>query len=98
MVCKTPSCEYELRGRATGSVGTWVITKQDKAHTCRYESSRTYHAQLTTLIIADIIEVTIKKDPCISIQGVANCVRIMHNNVTPKYNRLWRGREIAIAR
>ena len=98
VVCKTPGCEYELRGRATGSGQTWVITMQDKAHTCRSESSRTDHAQLTASIIADIIEVTIKKDPCISIQGVANCVRIMHDNVTPKYNRLWRGREIAIAR
>ena len=98
VVCKTPGCDYELRGKATGLRDTWVITKQDKPHTCRSEASRTDHAQLTASIIADIIADTIKKDPCMSIQGVANCVRIKHNHVTPKYNRLWRGREVAIAR
>lgn len=83
VVCKTPSCEYELRAKSSSMGETWVITKQDKPHTYRYEASRTYYAQLTTSIIADIIKSTIKKDPCMSIQGVANRVRIKHDNVMP---------------
>ena len=53
---------------------------------------------MSDCIIANVIRTTIKDDPCMSIQSVANCVRTQYDNVRPKYNRLWRGRELAIAR
>ena len=37
VVCKTQGCGYELKENATGLGDTWVITKQDKPHTCRSE-------------------------------------------------------------
>ena len=96
--CKDNCCDFRLFAKPQGIGDAWVIKKCHFPHSCRTPASRTDHAQLTASIITDIIADTIKKDPCMSIQGVANCVSIKHNNVTPKYNRLWRGREVAIAR
>ena len=55
------------------------------------------HECLTASLIADVIENNIKNDLCMSIRTVADIVLAVYNNVTPKYNRLWRGRELAIA-
>ena len=97
-MCKDKNCRYELRAKPTGCGDAWVITKQDRPHTCRTESTRDDHECLTASLIADVIENAIKKDPCMSIQTVADIVLSVYDNVTPKYNRLWRGRELAIAR
>ncbi|XP_078165588.1 uncharacterized protein LOC144560300 [Carex rostrata] len=53
---------------------------------------------LTASIIVDIIGTSIKEDPTMSIWSVANCVRVRFGSITPKYNKLWRGRELAVAR
>ena len=75
-----------------------MITEQDTSHTCTSEYTRTDHAQLMASIIADIIGTSIKEDPTMSIQSVANCVKVRFGSITPKYNKLWRGRELAVAR
>ncbi|XP_078148864.1 uncharacterized protein LOC144544282 [Carex rostrata] len=75
-----------------------MITEQESPHTCTFEYTRTDHAQLTASIIAYIIETSIKEDPTMSIWSVANCVRVSFGSITPDYNKLWRGREIAVAR
>jgi hypothetical protein len=98
VVCKDKDCSFKLRAQPTGDGDAWVITEQNHPHTCRTDHTRTDNAMLTASIIADIIEDSIKKDPAMSIQSVANCVRVKYNNCEPRYNRLWRGRELAIAR
>jgi len=98
ILCSTPGCRFKLKAKATYNGDTWMITEQDKPHTCTSEYTRTDHAQLTASIIADIIEPFIKEDPTKSIRDVAHCVRVRFGSITPKYNKLWRGREIAVAR
>lgn len=96
--CSTPGCRFKLKARATNAGDTWMITEQDTPHTCESEFERSDHAQLTASIIADLIESGIKEDPTMSIRSVAHCVRVRFGSITPKYNKLWRGRELAVAR
>ncbi|XP_078178581.1 uncharacterized protein LOC144572779 [Carex rostrata] len=96
--CSTSGCHFKLKAKATNAEDTWMITEQDTPHTCTSEYTRTDHAQLTASIIADIIESGIKEDPTMSIRSVAHCVRVRFGSITPKYNKLWRCREIAVAR
>ena len=48
--------------------------------------------------IADVIADTIRRDVASSINHIADVVRTKFSMVIPKYNKLWRGREFAIAR
>ncbi|XP_078151905.1 uncharacterized protein LOC144547193 [Carex rostrata] len=96
--CRTSGCRFKLKARATKIGDTWKITEQDTAHTCTSEYTRIDHAQLTASIIADIIGPNIKENPTMSIRSVAHCVKVRFGSITPKYNKLWRGRELAVAR
>ncbi|XP_078149951.1 uncharacterized protein LOC144545238 [Carex rostrata] len=89
----TPGCRFKLKAKATNQGDTWKITEQDTPHTCTSEYTRTDHAQLTASIIADIIGPSIKEDSTMSIRSVANCVRVRFGSITPKYSKVWRGRE-----
>ena len=48
-------------------------------------------------MVACAIDGTVRKDVCGSINHIRDVVKATYKNVTPKYNKLWRGRELAIA-
>ena len=56
LLCKDPNCRYELRAKPTRCGDAWVITKQDRPHTCMTEHTRDDHECLTASLIADVIE------------------------------------------
>jgi hypothetical protein len=96
--CKDNCCDFRLFAKPQGIGDAWVIKKCHVPHSCRTPASRTDHAQLTASIIADVIADTIKRDVASSINHIADVVRTKFSMVIPKYNKLWRGRELAIAR
>ncbi|XP_078167095.1 uncharacterized protein LOC144561871 [Carex rostrata] len=99
VLCSThPHCEFRLFATPAGSGEAWMIKKCEPPHTCKSASTRTDHSNLTASLIADAIEEDIKLDPSMSIKAVAMTVRHKYKYVIPKYNRLWRGRELAICR
>ncbi|XP_078172766.1 uncharacterized protein LOC144566590 [Carex rostrata] len=99
VICKNaPRCEFRLYATPAGSGEAWIIKKCEPPHTCKSASTRTDHSNLTASLIADAIEADIKLDPSMSIKAVAMAVRHKYIHVIPKYNRLWRGRELAICR
>jgi hypothetical protein len=98
VVCKDSRCDFRLFAKPQGIGEAWIIKKCPVRHSCRASATRTDHAQLTASIIADIIDDTIKKDVAASINHIADVVKMRYRMVTPKYNKLWRGRELAIAR
>ena len=98
VICKDPNCGYKLFARPTGVGSNWEIIKNPMVHTCRSPANRHDHAQLTAAMIADVIEPAIMDDVTTSIKQVSHLVKVQYDMFTPKYNKLWRGRELAIAR
>ena len=66
-------------------------------HTCFGSAGRLDSGQMTARRIADIIKPGLLDDLEMTIKGVRNAVRIAHKTIEPSYNKLWRGRELAIA-
>jgi hypothetical protein len=66
-------------------------------HICRATAVRVDHAQLTAKMIADVIRKDVEKDHSITVKQVQALVRKVYPGVNAKYNKLWHGREIAIA-
>ncbi|XP_078177055.1 uncharacterized protein LOC144571584 [Carex rostrata] len=95
--CKDTRCMWRLYGKALGVGSTWVIRKCQYPHTCSVSAAQTNHAQLTATMVADAIRVDLKKDLTLSITNIRELIRKAYPNVTPLYNKLWRGRELAIA-
>jgi hypothetical protein len=52
---------------------------------------------LTSAVIADVIRDDLKENLELSIMNIRQLVRQRYKNVKPHYNKLWRGRELAIA-
>jgi len=95
--CKDIRCEWRLYAKAAFFGSKWTIKKCPTPHTCRAPLSRTDHAQLTASMIAEVIREDIREDVTKSIKDIKGLVRKVYTGVTPKYNKLWRGRELAIA-
>ena len=55
------------------------------------------HGQLTARIVADIIKPGLRENLEMSVKEVRNLVKNQFPTVEPSYNKLWRGREEAIA-
>ncbi|XP_040377304.1 uncharacterized protein LOC107303549 [Oryza brachyantha] len=76
---------------------SWKIQTCQYPHTCRAPADRFDHAQLTATIIADVIRDDLKENLELSIMSIRQLVRQRYKTVKPHYNKLWRGRELAIA-
>ena len=81
-----------------GKGEAWIIKDVKGPHTCKSASKRKDHTALTASVIADVIMEDIKEEPAMSIKEVARAVRRIYPYVIPHYNRLWRGRELAVCR
>ena len=95
--CKDSRCTWRLYATSSFFGSRWVIKTLTQPHTCRASTDRTDHAQLTAKMIAHIIKDDIREDVTKSISNIRGLVRKKYDGIIPKYNRLWRGRELAIA-
>ena len=95
--CINDSCMWRLYATPTKIGSCWQIRKCPYSHTCRAPANRTDHSQLSASIIADVIREALKDDLELSIKNVRALVKQCYRNVRPSYNKLWRGRERAIA-
>jgi hypothetical protein len=64
---------------------------------CRATAGRVDHAQLTTKMIMDIIHEDVEKDQTITIKQVHVLIRKTYQGVNPKYDKLWRWKEIVVS-
>ena len=83
--------------RNLGLSESWIISKQPIPHGCKVPATRADHCQLTAEMVAIAIDETMRRDVCASINHIRDVVKATYKNVTPKYNKIWRGRELAIA-
>jgi len=95
--CRDDFYKFRLSVKPNGLLGSWIITKQAIPHGCKVPTIRADHCQLTVEMIALAIDDTIRRDVCAPINHILDVVKKEYKNVTPKYNKLWRGRELAIA-
>ena len=95
--CRNPNCMWELYAVPTRSDSAWVIRKCPFLHTCTSAAAMVDHDQLTSQLIADIIVPELKENMGMSIKTVGGIVRTRFPGVKPTYNKLWRGRETAMA-
>jgi hypothetical protein len=92
--CKDPNCEWRLYAKTVGN--SWAIMKCPYQHICRATAARVDHAQLTKMIAYIICE-DVEKDQTITIKQVHAFIRKVYPGVNPKYNKLWRGKEIDVS-
>jgi hypothetical protein len=95
--CRDDFCKFRLSAKSKGLSESWIITKQAIPHGCKVSATRADHCQLTAEMIGLAIDDTIRRDVCAPINHIRDVVKKAYKNVTPKYNKLWRGRELAIA-
>jgi len=94
--CKTQNCEWRLYAKCTDS-GDWVIAKNHYKHSCFGSATRLDHHQMTARMIANIIAVSLRENLEMTVKQVRAAVKSIHSTIEPSYNKLWRGREVAIA-
>jgi hypothetical protein len=95
--CKDSRCIWRLYAKSGLFSSKWEIKTIRAPHTCHADASRTDHAQLTAEMIAEVVRQDIREDVTLNIRNIKGLVRKKYGGVTPKYNKLWRGRELAIA-
>ncbi|XP_078161847.1 uncharacterized protein LOC144557190 [Carex rostrata] len=94
--CKDTRCNWRLYATSSYFGARWTIKTLNTPHTCCAPTNRTDHAQLTAAVIANVIRDDIREDITKSISDLKSIVRAHFKGIVPKYNRLWRGRELAI--
>jgi len=95
--CKDTRCAWRLYAKSGLFSSKWEIRTISGPHTCHADASRTDHAQLTAKMVADVIREDIRENVALTIKSVKGLVRKKYKGIIPKYNKLWRGRELAIA-
>lgn len=95
--CKDTRCTWRLYAKSGLFSSKWEIRTISGPHTCHADASRTDHAQLTAKMVADVIREDIRENVALTIKSVKGLVRKEYKGIIPKYNKLWRGRELAIA-
>ncbi|XP_078177430.1 uncharacterized protein LOC144571908 [Carex rostrata] len=95
--CKDTRCAWSLYAKSGLFSSKWEIRTISGPHTCHADASRTDHAQLTAKMVADVIREDIRENVALTIKSVKGLVRKKYKGIIPKYNKLCRGRELAIA-
>ncbi|XP_078162886.1 uncharacterized protein LOC144558054, partial [Carex rostrata] len=96
--CKDPRCGWYINARVTGFGTQWKVSKCPTKHVCHADATRIDHAQLTAAMVADCISAHMRNDVDLSITSIRIACAQTYNGQVPAYNKLWRGRELAIAR
>jgi hypothetical protein len=95
VTCKVKSCRWRLYAKATDT-GAWVIAKKKHQHSCFGSATRQDHRQMTARMIATLIKKDLRANLEMTVNQVCAAVKSKYAAIEPSYNKLWRGREIAI--
>jgi hypothetical protein len=96
VVCRAEGCPWRVYAKTT-ETGNWTIATNPDEHNCYSIACKVDSRQLTARMIADIIKPGLKEDLEMSIKACRFAVRNRYKMVEPSYNKIWRGRELAIA-
>jgi hypothetical protein len=77
--------------------GIWEIKINSLEHSCFGSATRADHSQMTSRMIADIVKNRLRDNLEMTVKEPRGLVRQKFPTVQPSYNKLWRGRELAIA-
>jgi len=94
--CKSSKCKWKLYAIVVPT-GAWTISTNPFIHTCLGSAERLDSHQMTARVIADVIKPALNDDLELSIKMVKHLVKVKFGTVVPSYNKLWRGKELAIA-
>jgi hypothetical protein len=76
--------------------GIWEIRINLLEHSCFGNATRADHSQMTSRMIADIISNRLRDNLKMTVKEARGLVKQKFPTVQPSYNKLWRGRELAI--
>lgn len=82
---------------ATGYGEQWHVSKCPTKHFCHTDATRIGHAHLSAAMVVDFISAHMRNDVDLSINSVRIAGSAAYNGQIPAYNKLWCGRELAIA-
>ena len=95
--CEDSRCYWRLYAKPSGVNECWIIKTNQFPHSCHASMTRKDHRQLTAAMVAQVIADALPKNLEMKIETVRSLVRKVYPGVTPSYNKLWRGRELAIS-
>jgi hypothetical protein len=96
MKCKDSNCSWRMY--ATPNImGIWEIKINLLRHSCFGSATRADHSQMTSRMIVDIIKNRLRDNLEMTVKEARGLVRQNFPTIQPSYNKLWRGRELAIA-
>jgi MULE transposase domain len=78
-------------------MGIWKIKINSLEHSYFGSATRVDNSQLTSRLLADIVQNQLRENIEMTIKEVRGLVKQKFPTVQPSYNKLWRGRELAIA-
>ncbi|XP_078152574.1 uncharacterized protein LOC144547752 [Carex rostrata] len=96
VVCRAEGCPWRVYAKTT-ETENWTIATNPDEHNCYNIACKVDSCQLTARMIADVIKLGLKEDLEMSIKACRFAVRNIYKMVEPSYNKIWRGRELAIA-
>ena len=94
--CRAQNCKWRLYAKYT-DYGDWVIATNPVEHSCYGSATRLDHHQMTARMVANIIKTRLRENLEMTVKQVRAAVKSIHSTIKPSYNKLWRGREVAIA-
>jgi hypothetical protein len=98
LVMKCKDSNYPWRMYATPNItGIWEIRTNPLEHSYFGSATRADHSQMTSRMIADILKNQLKENLEMIVKETRGLVKQKFPTVQPSYNKLWRGRELAIA-
>jgi hypothetical protein len=77
--------------------GIWEIRINSLKHSCFGSATRADHSQMTSRMITDIVKNRLRDNLEMTVKEASGLVKKKFPTVQPSYNKLWRGRELAIA-
>jgi hypothetical protein len=96
MKCKNSNCSWRMY-TTPNITGIWEIKTNPLEHSCFGSATRADHSQMTSRMIADIVKNLLRDNLEMTVKEARGLVRQKFPTVHPSYNKLWRGRELAIA-
>jgi hypothetical protein len=96
MKYKDSNCPWRMY--ATPNItGIWEIRTNPLEHSYFGSATRADHSQLTSRLIVDIVQNRLRENLEMTVKKTRGLVKQKFPTVQPSCNKLWRGRELAIA-
>lgn len=96
MKCKDESCRWRLYAK-TNMTGSWEVVTNPLLHSCYDSATILDHHMMTARLITNIIRDSLRRNLEMTWKQAKNLVKQRFPTVEPSYNKIWRGKELAIA-